>query len=222
MGANRFLAFVKQALSFAVESGYLQHSPAAALTRRIAGGEEAPRVRVLTDAELRLLWAAPGSHARLLRFLLLTGARIGEAQRATWAEFDLPAKRWRVAAAHTKSARPHWVHLAPLTRAVLGSRGAASALALRTTSETSVSLARALVRARRDAHRFTPHDLRRTFATRLGSLGVAPHVIAKCLNHLLEASESINVYLRAEYEAERVAAVERWAAELARLVGAAS
>lgn len=221
VGANRFLAFVKQVLSFAVESGYLLHSPAAALTRRIAGGEEAPRTRVLSDDELRKLWAAPGDHARLLRFLLLTGARIGEAQRATWAELDLAARRWRVPAAHTKSARAHWVALAPLTVEVLGPRGAAAALALRTASETSVQawLARWCEREG-IAPRFTPHDLRRTFATRLGSLGVAPHVIAKCLNHLLEASESINVYLHAEYEAERVAATEAWAAELARIVGA--
>lgn len=219
VAANRFLAFVKQVMSYAVASGYVPASPAAALTRRIAGGGESPRDRVLSHAELRALWGAEGDHGRLLRFLVLTGARIGETQRATWGEFDPVAHRWRIPAAHTKSNRAHWVHLAPLTREVLGPRGTYSALALRIASETAVQAwLRRWCQREGIAPAFTPHDLRRTFASWLGALGVAPHVIAKCLNHQLEGSESINVYLRAEYEAERIEATERWAKGLARLV----
>ena len=33
--------------------------------------------------------------------------------------------------------------------------------------------------------RWTPHDLRRSFASRCGDLGVAPHIIAKLLNHTI-------------------------------------
>jgi hypothetical protein len=33
---------------------------------------------------------------------------------------------------------------------------------------------------------FTPHDLRRTFATRLSNLGVMPHIVEKILNHTLQ------------------------------------
>ena len=62
---------------------------------------------------------------------------------------------------------------------------------------------------------WTPHDLRRTFSTRLGDLGVAPHVIEK-LHHTPEGVAGI--YNRAELEAERIAATKLWAAELARIV----
>jgi len=65
---------------------------------------------------------------------------------------------------------------------------------------------------------WTPHDLRRTFSTRLGDLGVAPHVIERLLNHVQEGVAGI--YNRAELEAERIAATKLFAAELARIVKA--
>ena len=49
---------------------------------------------------------------------------------------------------------------------------------------------------------WTPHDLRRTFSTRLGDLGVAPHIIEKLLNHT----------------PERIEVTKRWAEALARIV----
>ncbi len=49
--------------------------------------------------------------------------------------------------------------------------------------------------------RYTPHDLRRTMATRLSDLGVMPHVIEKMLNHQMEGVMA--VYNRAEYLEER-------------------
>jgi integrase len=66
---------------------------------------------------------------------------------------------------------------------------------------------------------FTPHDLRRTGATRLGekTIGVAPHVIAKMLNHTIGISESLPVYFRSELEPERIEASNRWGAEVERI-----
>jgi integrase len=219
VAANRFLAFVKLCFGYAVEAGYLPANPAAALTRRIAGGDEAARDRALTDDEIRALWHAPGAHTRLLRFLLITGARIGEAQKAAWSRIDVTARRWVIPVEHSKSKRAHWIHLPDLALEVLGKPGPASALTLRSASETAVQawLKRWCDREK-IVPRFTPHDLRRTFATRLGDLGIAPHVIAKCLNHSIDVGESLGVYLRADFEPERIESLERWAAELRRIV----
>ena len=63
---------------------------------------------------------------------------------------------------------------------------------------------------------WTPHDLRRTFSTRLGDLKVPPHVIEKLLNHTAEGMSAI--YNRAELLEERIAATKLWAVELARIV----
>jgi integrase len=62
---------------------------------------------------------------------------------------------------------------------------------------------------------FTPHDLRRTFATRLSDLGVAPHVIEKLLNHKMPGVMA--VYNRADYWPERVAAMEMWCKKVGEL-----
>ena len=55
---------------------------------------------------------------------------------------------------------------------------------------------------------WTPHDLRRTFATGLGELGVLPHIIEKCLNHKLEGI--LATYQRGDHMAEREAAFLLW------------
>jgi integrase len=65
---------------------------------------------------------------------------------------------------------------------------------------------------------FTPHDLRRTAATRLNTLGVMPHVVEKILNHTMQGVMA--TYNRAEYERERIDAMQRWADELDRILAA--
>ena len=68
---------------------------------------------------------------------------------------------------------------------------------------------------RRLEQQFTPHDLRRTFASRLSDLGVMPHVIEKMLNHKMEGVMA--VYNRAEYWSERVEAQKVWDRKLREL-----
>jgi integrase len=215
VAANRFLAFVKQCFRFAVASGYLERSPAAELDRSVAGGRERARTRVLTDDEMRALWHAEGRYTPLLRFLLGTLARIGEAQRATWSHMKLT--RWEIPAAHAKNRRAHWVHLSPQILHVVWDLPRDRDLVFEATSPTAVQAwLRRFCARQRLSPAFTPHDLRRTGATRLGELGVAPHVVATMLNHAL--SDAVGASFRAELEQERVDAFNRWGMELERVV----
>lgn len=66
---------------------------------------------------------------------------------------------------------------------------------------------------------FTPHDLRRTMATRLSDMGIAPHVIEKMLNH--QMTGVMAVYNRAEYLDERRHAWRLWGYKIAALRRAA-
>ena len=50
--------------------------------------------------------------------------------------------------------------------------------------------------------RWTPHDLRRTGATLMGTLGVRPDVIEKCLNHV-EQNRLVRIYQRQLLSAEQ-------------------
>lgn len=65
---------------------------------------------------------------------------------------------------------------------------------------------------------WSPHDLRRTMASRMGDLGVAPHVIERCLNHIQQGI--VAVYQRQEYLLERQAAFELWGSKLTALTNA--
>lgn len=62
---------------------------------------------------------------------------------------------------------------------------------------------------------WSPHDLRRTMASRMGDLGIAPHVIERCLNHIQQGI--VAVYQRQEYMLERQAAFELWGQRLTAL-----
>lgn len=66
--------------------------------------------------------------------------------------------------------------------------------------------------------KWTPHDLRRTMASRMQDLGIRPDVIERCLNHRPEGI--VAVYQRADLLPERRAAFDAWGAELARLMTA--
>lgn len=200
VSANRCLSNWKLALDFGVESGYMDTNPLARTTSKVVGGEEKTRDRVLTDAEIRTVWAWEGHNASLLRFLLLTGLRISEAQQGRQ-----DGTLWRVDT--TKNGKAHWCHLPTL---------AAAQIEPWTTSPTAVQAWLQRQCAREGVAPFTPHDCRRTFATRLAGLKVAPHIVEKCLNHSMQGV--MGIYNRETYDDDRIAAAELWANELQTLV----
>lgn len=176
---------------FAVEIGIRPDNPAGTLTRRVSGYRPEARARVLSDDEIRLIWSVDHDHGRLLRFLLLTGLRIGEAQNG-----EQEADRWHVSPQLSKNGRSHWVHLTPT---------ALAQLPLLATTPTAVQSWVSRWLMREGIHdRFVPHDLRRTAATRLATAGTEPFIIERVLNHTLQGV--MGTYNRAEYEPERIAA----------------
>lgn len=204
VAANRCLSNWKLALKYAVERGYIERSPLENTTAAVAGGDEKSRDRVLTDDEIRALWADQHDHGSLLKSLLLTGLRISEAQSAKLDQ--LSGARLQIP--ENKSSRPHWVYLAPLALELIGDH---DGYLYAQRSATAVQ-----ARLKRKGVGWTPHDLRRTFATRLAGLGIATHVIEKCLNHTLGGVlATYNVH---DYQKEREEAALRWADEVLRIV----
>ena len=65
------------------------------------------------------------------------------------------------------------------------------------------------------------HDLRRTAATRMGDLGVQPHVVEAVLNHVSGSKAGVaGIYNRAAYRDEKRAALALWADRVMELVRA--
>ena len=120
--ANRVLAVLSKMFSIAMEkrSGEeiwrteLQGNPCKSVKRNREEGRE----RFYSEAEVSSIADAleiyPGkSAANLIRLVMLTGCRPGEAMKATWAQFDLESGRWIKPAATTKANKTHRLPLAP-------------------------------------------------------------------------------------------------------------
>lgn len=219
---NRLLAFAKLWLSWSVECGYLQNNPTDALTPRIAGGKETSRERVLSVAEMRAMWALDCPHAPLLRALLLTGCRIRELQLAKVGDLYIDPedvesgpKSLTIPAAHSKNGKPHRVPLPTqaITQMALAGKPADPLFPGSAGSAFAVQSWLKRWHEREGTTPWTPHDLRRSFATTLGELGTPIETIQRCLNHTLDGP--IARYARHDAYRERRAAVEA----LARWVG---
>jgi len=114
-----------------------------------------------------------------------------------WAEVDLDAKLWVIPRGKAKSDRAHEVQL----------------------SEPVIALLRSLPRlgpnvftGKSAIEKFILHDLRRTAASGMARLGIAPHVVDRILNHSSGVIRGVAaVYNRFEYQEERRAALAAWA-----------
>ncbi|WAW10869.1 integrase [Oxalobacter vibrioformis] len=65
---------------------------------------------------------------------------------------------------------------------------------------------------------WTPHDLRRTGATMMQSLGVEMHIIDRCQNHVLEGSKVRRHYLHHTYSDDMRAAWQKLGKRLAAIL----
>ena len=194
----------------------------------------AARERVLTASEIRWLWSACDTvgepFGRLVKLLLLTGARLNEVARMTRGELSADDATWALAGTRTKNKRPHVVPLAPLVRKLLTGTPqivGQSGYVFTTTGEAPVSgfskAKRQIDAAMLAAAKKEPggqvsipswrlHDLRRTCATGMAELGIAPHIVEAALNHISGARAGVaGTYNRAAYAEEKRTAFERWA-----------
>jgi integrase len=203
VAANRCSSNIKLALNYAVECGFIERNPLQLVTNRVVGGEEKTRDRVLSNTEIIDLWNSTHKHAPLLRFLLLTGLRIGEGQAARVEHLD--GKILKVD--ENKSDRPHWIWLSDEAQAQLGNF---EGYFFDPISPTAVQS-----RLKRTQTSWTPHDLRRTFATRVAEF-TTPHVVEKLLNHSMQGVAAI--YNRHDYREERISASQAWSDALMKLV----
>lgn len=175
-------------------------NPASGVTRN----QENRRDRPLTADEMARLLSASEAYpnrtaADAILLLAVTRARSAEVLRATWGQFDLVNAIWVKPASHTKQRR---IHRVPLTSPALGllkaravatgERHAADDLVFpgRRDGHPLTSIKRpwrticaAAGIASKRANGVTPHDLRHTFGSLLGSNGTSLPIIGGLLGH---------------------------------------
>jgi integrase len=242
--ANSVHALVSSIFSFALDNGLVHGSPCARLKKRAT--ENIGR-RVLADAEIRLFWPkilhSPVSRrvGLGLRLALLTGARAGEVaglRRAELAHLDKPGSaEWVIPVERSKNGRAHLIPLPSLAIETIRSAielipednefvfpspsaagpitGHALAVAMKRFAARLVGDVGAVKSWRTEPP--TPHDLRRTFATRLSALGIPKEDRDACMNHARSdvGSRHYDLY---ERRTEKLRALTLWDETLGALL----
>jgi integrase len=251
--ANRLRDLFAQVFEFAASRDLIPSSPAAGLLRK-PGGDEESRERSLSNDEVKTFWSAMewpktaiSAQVRLgLKLILITAQRPGEVATARFDQFDVDERLWTIPADIAKNEREHYVPLTDLAVELIEQ--------LRTLAKGRPHLLpsqqsklkpnepiseRALSRALKNNHvgeanpklfgcePFTPHDLRRTAATHITSLGIPRLHVSKVLNHLTvpkvsnhadAASDTTAIYDRHHYWDEKKRALEVWETELRAII----
>jgi integrase len=170
-----------------LRQGLIDRNPAIGVERR------KPRVRsrVLSADEIKTAWyatAGGSDHDKIIRILLLSGARASEIGHLRWSEI-LP-DRIVLAPERTKSDRGRSIPLTPTMRTILdghprqpGRDYVFGRSADRPFSGWSAGKDALDERLGANFPAWVVHDLRRTVATHLGELGISPHIISGVLGH---------------------------------------
>ncbi len=185
---------------------------------------------------------APGTPEtrKALLLVLVTGQRPGEVAGLTWDEIEetwwtIPAERIKT---RNRRKEDHRVFFSTLALSLIGTNPGYSAYVFIGSSPTSPVRRHALSHivceetkggrptgegmkseARLEYFglpRWTPHDLRRTAATKLSELGCPDEIIDAILNHSKEGV--IGIYNRNKYDKEKQEWLTRWADYLEKLV----
>jgi integrase len=214
---------------WAMKEGLLGRNPVNPVIGTYKPEDPRARDRVLSDAELVAIWKASSpddDYGRIIRLLILLGARSGEIAGVSWSELELNAGTWNLPKERSKNHRAHLIVLPePALEIIRGVPQRADRDQLfgdrADSGFTGWSQAKAaLDRRLGDSLRpWRGHDIRRSVATGMADIGIAPHVIEAVLNHYGGHKRGVSgIYNRSRYDREVTAALARWADHVLALV----
>lgn len=243
--ANRVFAHVRKFFNWCAERHWIDEPPTKNMSRPAI---EVSRERVLSNEELLALWNACDDigwpFGPFYRILLLTAQRRSEVASMKWEQIDFDKAVWTMPPESTKSKRTHDVPLSRSVVNILNGLPRGGPFVFSTTGKTPISgfskvkgKIDALIAASQSKYSSlnTPsaqnlgpdampewrnHDIRRTAASGMAEIGIAPHVIEKVLNHATgQISGVAAVYKRHSYNREKAEALNAWAQALETIVG---
>src|SRR5262245_41190979 len=208
---------------WAMQTGLIEHNP---VIGTIQPKDGKPRERVLSDNELAAIWNAckDDDYGRIVRLLILLGARRQEIGGLRWSEVSFERGTWTLPSGRSKNGRAHTLPLMPMALDIikdvprLVSRdqlfGARS-----NDGFTGWDDQKEAIDERSGVIGWTLHDIRRSVATKLADIGVQPHIIEQILNHQSgHKAGPAGLYNRSSYEREVRNALARWEDHVRTLV----
>lgn len=224
--ANRVRALASKVFAFGVQRGMVEVNPVRDVPRP---APPRSRDRVLSTDELLRVWRALDGEtphmAATFKLRLLTAQRGIEVLSMRWEDVD--GDGWTIPAGVSKNKRAHRVPLSPQALAVLEAirppegDDLLSSIWIFPAPNDDGQHMRWVQKAATDVRErsgvaFTPHDLRRTAATFMGSMGCDRTTLGAILNH---ADPSVTaIYDRSTRDLEKRRALNRWGARLEAIV----
>ncbi|MFN0750023.1 tyrosine-type recombinase/integrase [Escherichia coli] len=221
--AGALLRISKQALKFCRVRKYAISHEIDDLEVCDVGKKSARRSRVLTDDEIRDLWRSINTdydnhelsyeNRIILRFLVVFGCRLSEVLLSSWVEWDFDKKLWRVPADHSKNGREiirpipdgmfNWL---VTLKKITGNKENVIGFDMRQCT-ASVTIGKTWKRMKH-SEKWTAHDMRRVFATKLSDHGFEHNVVEQLLGHTLGGVAG--VYNRSQYMDRKKEAMNWW------------
>jgi integrase len=228
--ADRVLAYVRKAFNWQATRDD-QFSPPIVRGMARTKPKERARQRILTDDEIREVWAAleaegvPQPFREVVRTLLLTAQRRGEVANMT--RDEISGAIWTIPPARSKNGIANVV---PLTDGVIDLIGHRKGFIFSSNggkqpfngySKAKTSLDEAIAKGRKQAKlkampHWTLHDLRRTARSLMSRAGVQSDIAERVLNHVLHGVRG--VYDRHSYSDEKRQALEKLAGLLGQIL----
>ena len=225
--ANRTRASLSAMFAWAMGEGRAAANPVTNTNKR----KENSRERVLANDELRTVWLAAEDdhHGTIVKLLMMTGQRRGEIAGLRWSEIDLDRNLILLPGERTKNGKPHELPITDTVRNIIKSQPKTDGRdfifgygerAFSGWSRAKETLDEAIAKSAGNVlPRWTLHDVRRSVATGMADIGIAPHIIEAVLNHVSGHKGGVaGIYNRAIYTAEKAQALARWDEHLSALV----
>jgi integrase len=223
--ANRTLEIVRKLFNWAVACDILEANPCYRVPKP---SRENRSDRVLSEEEIRAVWQALSVEAPLtaaiFKLRLMTAQRGAEVLAMRWGQIS--SGWWTIPAEVAKNG---FAHRVPLSAPILSLLDEIRPLGMgsewifpgRIGEGHRVAIHKAHNRiGRRSGLSFVPHDLRRTAASHMTSMGISRLVVSKVLNHV--ESGITAVYDRHSYDAEKRHAVDLWNERLLDIIAGKS
>lgn len=205
---NHHLVALRVFFNWCMKRRYITDNP----TLGLSTYNRKARSRILTDDELKSIWWAcvrghnilPITFARIVQTLIFTGLRRGEC--ALLRSDNIHDNLLIVPPHITKNSREHVLPLTPFVSGLLGSTDALLFPGRRLGKNFSGwSKSKKALDDLCGVSRWTLHDIRRTFRTKLAQLKVQPHIAEMLLNHVssrgvLEQTYDRHLYLEEKCE----------------------
>ena len=219
--ANLTHALLRTMYNWAISRDLVEENPCRGLPRP---AKLKRRHHVLTEDDIRRFWTGLEKESATVRAVmklrLLTAQRGGELLTMRWENVELETRWWTIPAERSKNGLPHRVPLTKPAIRILHELRAADSPWVFPSPKIDGRLSstqKAVERIRRRAGiDFRGHDLRRTAASYMTSMGTPRLVVAKILNHV--DTDITAVYDRYSYDKEKCLALDAWAERLQQIV----